>query len=135
MSQYAGSEPVRFLSEFQLHRRVHAIIGILDPTEHPLTTGGLGAGLASFHESLKDLPHTFATKVFGFGPSARQMEEARAIKEAEGLVLIPTTGDVKLYLDAIVADFASDVLREFSNMVSTPSSASGLNWAFRDRMS
>lgn len=99
---------------------MHAIIGILDPTEHPLTTGGLGAALTGFHHNRNDLPQTFATKVFGFGPSGRQMEEARAIREweGEGLVLIPTTGDVKLYLDAIMADFASEVLREFSNMVS-----------------
>lgn len=101
-----------------MHRRVHAIIGILDCSEHPLASGGLGAGLASFHDHLNELPQTFATKVFGFEPSGRQMDEARAIKEADGLVLVPTTGDVSLYLSAIMADFAAEVLREFSNMVS-----------------
>lgn len=102
---------------------MHAIIGILDCAEHPLPVGGLGAGLAGFHEQLKDLPQTFATKVYAFNPGERHGEEARGMKEADGMVLVPGTGDVQLFLRAIMADFASEVLREFSNMVSPWSEA------------
>ena len=31
--------------------------------------------------------------------------------------MIPGTGDVAFYLNTIIADFAGEVLREFSNMV------------------
>lgn len=36
----------------------------------------------------------------------------------EGLVLIPGTGELAFYLNTLLADFASDLLYEFSNMVS-----------------
>lgn len=39
------------------------------------------------------------------------------MKESEGLVMVPGTGDIAFYLHTVLADFASVVLWEFSNMV------------------
>lgn len=112
---YASSHPLAFLSEFQLHRRIHGIIGILDATEYSDKT--LSSALQGFQSSLANLPKTFATKVYGFGPSEQQLDEGRRMKESEGLVMIPETGDVSFYMNTVLADFASEVLWEFSNMV------------------
>lgn len=112
---YAATHPLAFLSEFQIHRRIHGIIGILDSADY--TSAPLASALTGFRHSLVDLPVTFATKVYGFEPSERQLEEGRAVGEADGLVMIPGTGDVGFYLNTLLADFASDVLKEFSNMV------------------
>lgn len=112
---YASSHPLAFLSEFQLHRRIHGIIGILDSSEY--TDQPLSDALSGFHRSLKDLPKTFATKVYGFDPTEKQLDEGRRMKEIEGLVMVPSTGDIAFYLHTVLADFASEVLWEFSNMV------------------
>lgn len=73
--------------------------------------------MTSFRSSLSDLPNTFATKIYGFDGSSKQLAEGRAAGEADGLVMIPSTGDVAFYLNTLLADFASEVLKEFSNMV------------------
>lgn len=91
----------------------------MDCTEY--APGTLSRALESFQESLKELPNTFATKVYGFNPSPDQVKEAAGNSEVgvrEGLVLIPGTGELAFYLNTLLADFASDLLYEFSNMVS-----------------
>ncbi|GAA5872900.1 hypothetical protein JCM8547_003260 [Rhodosporidiobolus lusitaniae] len=113
-SSYAPQQPLSFLSELQTHRRVQGIIGILDATEYKGKS--LSSALAAFQNGLKDLPKTFATKVYGFDPSEEQLDEGRKFKESEGLVLLPGEGDVGFFLKTVLADFASDVLWEFSNM-------------------
>lgn len=113
---YASSHPLAFLSEFQIHRRVHGIIGVLDSSE--FAAKPLAEAVASFHSSLKDLPKTFATKIYGFDPSDKQVAEGRSFKDGDGLVMIPNTGDVNFFLNTVLADFASELLYEFSNMVS-----------------
>lgn len=113
---YASSHPLAFLSEFQIHRRIHGIIGILDSSEYSPDVP-LQSALTSFQDSLKDLPRTFTTKVFGFDPTAKQLQEGRGFKEADGLVMIPGTGDVAFFLNTLLADFASQILWEFSNAV------------------
>jgi len=113
---YASSHPLAFLSEFQVHRRIHGIIGILDSSEY--ADKSIAQALTGFHQSLKELPKTFATKVYGFDPSEKQLEEGRRMKESEGLVMVPSTGDIAFYLHTVLADFASEVLWEFSNMAS-----------------
>ena len=114
---YASSHPLAFLAEFQVHRRIHGIIGILDAKEY--ATSSLSSAVAAFRTSLEDLPTTFATKIYGFDGSSKQLAEGRAAGEADGLVMIPGTGDIAFYLNTLLADFASEVLKEFSNMVST----------------
>ncbi|GJN91136.1 hypothetical protein Rhopal_004154-T1 [Rhodotorula paludigena] len=113
-TSYAPNHPLSFLSELQVHRRVQGIIGILDATEY--RGKSLGTALASFQASLKDLPKTFATKVYGFDPTDEQLDEGRKFKESEGLVMVPGAGDISFFLKTVLADFASDVLFEFSNM-------------------
>lgn len=112
---YAPLHPLAFLSEFQVHRRIQGIIGILDASEYSDKT--LADAVTAFHASLRDLPKTFATKVYGFDPGEKQLEEARAIQEGEGLVMVPAAGDVSFFLKTVLADFAGDILFEFSNMV------------------
>ncbi|GAA5864034.1 hypothetical protein JCM1840_000679 [Sporobolomyces johnsonii] len=111
---YAPSHPLSFLSELQVNRRIQGIIGILDATEY--TDKSLGTALAGFQNSLQALPKTFATKVYGFDPSEKQLDEGRKFKESEGLVMVPGAGDVSFFLKTLLADFASEVLWEFSNM-------------------
>jgi hypothetical protein len=106
------------LAEFQLHRRIHGIIGLFDSAEARKlgspTEQALADAVDSFHAQLKQLPTTTATKVYGFDPDPDQLVRARSI---EGLVMIPGTGDIDFFLNTVLADFASEVLREFSNMV------------------
>ncbi|BGO92090.1 hypothetical protein NBRC10512_000821 [Rhodotorula toruloides] len=111
---YAPLHPLAFLSEFQVHRRIQGIIGILDASEY--SDKALADAVTAFHASLRDLPKTFATKVYGFDPGEKQLEEARAIQEGEGLVMVPAAGDVSFFLKTVLADFAGDILFEFSNM-------------------
>ncbi|GAA5987807.1 hypothetical protein JCM10908_007223 [Rhodotorula pacifica] len=111
---YAPLRPLSFLSDLQTHRRVQGIIGILDASEY--TTRSLDEALASFQASLKNLPETFATKIYGFGASEAQVEQARSLKESDGIVMVPSQGDVGFYLKTFLAEFASGILWEFSNM-------------------
>ncbi|GAA5873361.1 hypothetical protein JCM3774_000758, partial [Rhodotorula dairenensis] len=111
---YAPRRPLSFLAELQTHRRVQGIIGILDASEY--TTRPLEDALADFQASLKNLPKTFATKLYGFDASATQVEQARGLKESDGLVMVPSQGDVGFYLKTFLADFAGGILWEFSNM-------------------
>ncbi|GAA6003089.1 hypothetical protein JCM10207_001980 [Rhodosporidiobolus poonsookiae] len=111
---YAPQHPLAFLSELQVHRRIQGIIGIIDATEYEGKS--LGTALAAFQASLRDLPKTFATKVYGFDPSEQQLDEGRKFKESEGLVMVPGAGDVAFFLKSLLADFAGEVLWEFSNM-------------------
>lgn len=94
---------------------MQGIIGILDASEYAL--GSLDDALASFQASLSDLPKTFATRIYGFAASEKQVEAARMLKESDGLVMVPEAGDVGFYLKTFLADFASGILWEFSNMV------------------
>lgn len=115
---YASSHPLAFLSEFQIHRKIHGIIGILDCSEYP-PASALGPALTGFASSLADLPKTFATKIYAFEPSPQQVEDVRnGLGAVDGLVTIPPTGDVAFFLNTLLADFASEVLWDFSNMVS-----------------
>ncbi|BGP55929.1 hypothetical protein JCM8202v2_003536 [Rhodotorula sphaerocarpa] len=111
---YASRRPFSFLADLQTHRRVQGIIGILDASEYAL--GSLDDALASFQASLSDLPKTFATRIYGFAASEKQVEAARMLKESDGLVMVPEEGDVGFYLKTFLADFASGILWEFSNM-------------------
>lgn len=74
--------------------------------------------MAGFQNSLADLPKTFATKIYGFEPSEKHVEEVRkGLGEVDGLITIPATGDIAFYLNTLLADFASEVLWDFSNLV------------------
>lgn len=115
-TSYAPSHPLAFLSDLQVHRQVQGIIGILDATEYQ--DKSLESALAGFQNSLRDLPKTFATKVYGFDPNEKQLQEGTKFKESEGLVLVPGEGDVSFFLKTLIADFGGEVLFNFSNMVS-----------------
>ncbi|GAA5876487.1 hypothetical protein JCM16303_003552 [Sporobolomyces ruberrimus] len=129
---YAPSHPLAFLADLQVHRQVQGIIGILDATEY--NDKSLEAALAGFQNSLKDLPKTFATKVYGFDPSEKQLVEGRKFKESDGMVMVPGEGDVSFFLKSLIADFGGEVLFNFSNMaaqlesrtnIPTPQESSG----------
>ncbi|KAK4057137.1 hypothetical protein OIO90_001632 [Microbotryomycetes sp. JL221] len=122
---YAATHSLTFLSEFQLHRRAHGIIGILDLSEYRSKT--LEEALTSFHNSLKQLPRMFATKVYGFNPTDEQLEQGRKMKESEGLVMVPPIEDTSFYLHTLIADFASAVLFDFSNMAAQLESRSSIS--------
>ncbi|GAA5898275.1 TRAPPII-specific subunit TRS120 [Sporobolomyces salmoneus] len=110
----APAHPLSFLADLQVHRQVQGIIGILDATEYE--DNALESALAGFQNSLKDLPKTFATKVYGFDPSEKQLQEGTKFKDSEGMVMIPGEGDVSFFLKTLIADFGGDILFNFSNM-------------------
>lgn len=112
---FAPLRPLSFLAELQTHRRVQGIIGVLDASEY--TARSLEVALAAFQASLTTLPKTFATKLYGFDASAAQVEQARGLKESDGLAMVPSQGDVGFYLKTFLAEFAGGILWEFSNMV------------------
>lgn len=111
---YASSHSLEFLSEFQLYRRVHGIIGVLDSTE---SSSNLSDAVSTFHSALKDLPATTAVKAIAFDASDGQMEEVKRVGDKEGLVAVPRSAEPELHLKRILAEFCSSILREFSNLV------------------
>ena len=102
----------------QVHRQVQGIIGILDASEY--RGQPLDAALAGFQNSLRDLPKTFATKVYGFDPDEKQLQEGTKFKDSEGMVMVPGEGDVSFFLKTLIADLGGDILFNFSNMVRLP---------------
>lgn len=115
---YASSHPLAFLAEFQVHRRIHGIIGLFDAAEARKPGRSLSDAVKSFHGQLANLPTTTATKVYSFEPDQKQLTSSRQVDSDDELVMIPATGDVSFFLNTVLADFAGGVLREFSNMVS-----------------
>jgi len=71
--------------------------------------------------------------VYGFDPTEDQLDEARQLKENEGLILVPHLGDVSFFLKTVLADFAGDVLFDFSNMVRRTLLSPALSDALRHR--
>ncbi|WAR58074.1 hypothetical protein PtB15_5B306 [Puccinia triticina] len=90
----------KFLHTFQPHRKPFGIIGILLlATHHPRTPVG---------------------RCFGFYPTDNQRDNV------EGLVLIPHVGDQKFYLQRLITEFASDLIRSFEHLSAVLQSTSSL---------
>ncbi|CAG8540594.1 1844_t:CDS:10 [Paraglomus occultum] len=98
-----------YLEEFQLHRRIFGVIGIMDCQEWPELTDGY----RKFAGILKNYPSALAHRCFAFDPSEHQPDDTK------GLIMIPTVGNMGFYMSTMICDFASTILTEFGSLVET----------------
>ncbi|KAA1084064.1 hypothetical protein PGT21_016244 [Puccinia graminis f. sp. tritici] len=127
----------KFLHTFQPHRKPFGIIGIVDcshwgpssdhhrhqPSTRPnlATSGTLNDALRSFEILLATHhPRTPVGRCFGFYPTDNQQDNV------DGLVLIPHVGDQKFYLQRLITEFASDLIRSFQHLSAVLQSTSSL---------
>lgn len=107
-----------FLSEFQVHRRLLGIIGVVDCRRWQEEEGGLAAAVARFEEEAAAYPEVLASRCYGFNSVDDQTDDVK------GLVIIPSVGDTTFYLGTLLADFAGSLLAEFSSIFTTLESRS-----------
>lgn len=105
-----------WLEEFQIHRKVHAVLGILDCAEWQDDTIGEGLhdGARRFHQLAADLAprDVSAKRCYAFNPGEGHKDNT------EGLVVIPDVGDLGFYLGTLLAELASSMLVGLSRTVS-----------------
>ncbi|CAG8520418.1 10913_t:CDS:10, partial [Ambispora gerdemannii] len=95
-----------YLEEFQLHRKIFGVIGIMDCQEW----SNLPDGYSKFSEILKTYPTAIAHRCFAFNPAETQPDDTK------GLIMIPNVGNMGFYMSTMICDFASDILTEFGNV-------------------
>lgn len=102
---------LRWLEEFEAHRRVCAVIGIVDCAEWGQK---LDDAVASFAElTLENAPQdAFAYRCYGFNPSDAVADNA------DGLVVVPNVGDLGFYMHTLLAEVCSAILAGLSDIVS-----------------
>ncbi|KAF9165441.1 hypothetical protein DFQ26_000122 [Actinomortierella ambigua] len=105
----------RYLEEFQLHRRVFGVIGIMDCQEWP--SGNMAAGYQEFQKLLSKYPSAVANQCFAFDPSEQQPDDPRG----GGVIMIPNVGNTDFYLRVLICDLARSILTEFENIAATVS--------------
>ncbi|RUS24192.1 transport protein Trs120 or TRAPPC9 TRAPP II complex subunit-domain-containing protein [Jimgerdemannia flammicorona] len=99
-----------FLEDFQMQRRVFGVIGIMDCQEWK--DGDLSQGYTKFLGMLEKYPTAIATRCFAFDPNENQPDTTK------GLIMIPNVGNMSFYMSTMICDFASELLSEFSTLVS-----------------
>lgn len=126
-TDWASSQPLAFLGDLQAHRRVHALVGLVDAREFAQHgEEAMERALRDFKaHALAELPRTFAHKVYALEPSDEQLSRSSSSTttsapssngNADGLVIVPRTGDVSFFLHSLVADLAGEILWEFSTL-------------------
>ncbi|CAO3627480.1 unnamed protein product [Cunninghamella blakesleeana] len=94
------------ISNFQPHRRIFGIIGIMDCQEWK--NRPLSEGYESFISSVEKYSTTPITRCFAFDPIDSQPDDTK------GVIMIPNVGDIFFYLNTMMYDFASELLSQFS---------------------
>lgn len=100
------SRSTSYLEDFEPARRLFGIIGIADCAEW----ADLADAHAEFQQVLRRNPRVYATRCYAFGAHKQDVD-------VEGVVAVPSAGDIDFYLATLLADFASSILYELSNMV------------------
>ncbi|CAG8555401.1 15541_t:CDS:10 [Funneliformis mosseae] len=95
-----------YLEEFQMHRRIFGVIGIMDCREWP----NLKEGYKKFSEIIKNYRTAVAHRCFAFDPSEDQPDDTK------GLIMIPDVGKIDFYMGTMISDFANSILNEFGNL-------------------
>lgn len=107
-----------WLHEFEVHRRITAVLGILDCTEWADEAEGLKEGAEAFQEQAEALDlrmdQLFARRCFAFKPTEGQKDTSN------GLVVIPSVGDLAFYTNTLMAEMCSSILVGLSNTVNLP---------------
>ncbi|CAB4432069.1 unnamed protein product [Rhizophagus irregularis] len=95
-----------YLEEFQMHRRIFGVIGIMDCCEW----SDLKEGYNKFSEIIKNYRTAVAHRCFAFDPSEDQPDDTK------GLIMIPNVGEMNFYMSTMISDFANNILTEFGNL-------------------
>jgi hypothetical protein len=99
-----------YLEDFDPSRRLFGVIGIVDCAEWD----DLREAHAEFQHVLRRHPRVFATRCYAFSPREGHKDDV------DGIVTIPSVGDPGFYISTLLADLASTILYELSNMVPHP---------------
>ncbi|KAI1319619.1 hypothetical protein EDD11_003612 [Mortierella claussenii] len=102
----------QYLEEFQMHRRVFGVIGIMDCQEWP--GGNMAAGYQQFQQIVARYPSAVANQCFAFDPSEQHPDDLRG----GGVIMIPNVGNTSSYLRVLICDLARTILTEFENIAS-----------------
>lgn len=94
------------LEDFQPHRRIFGVIGIMDCQEWK--NKDLSGGYKQFSQDLDQYPTAVATRCFAFDPSETQEDDTK------GLIMIPNVGNMSFYMSTMICDFASEILEQFA---------------------
>nr|CAG8537919.1 7314_t:CDS:10 [Entrophospora candida]CAG8549502.1 2812_t:CDS:10 [Entrophospora candida] len=97
-----------YLEEFQMHRRIFGVIGIMDCREWQ----SLPDGYKKFCEILKNYPTAIAHRCFAFDPFDHQPDDTK------GLIMFPDVGNMTFYMTTMISDFANNILTEFGTLAS-----------------
>ncbi|CAG8455040.1 13226_t:CDS:10 [Acaulospora morrowiae] len=95
-----------YLEEFQMHRRIFGVIGIMDCGEWTNLTDGY----KKFTDILKNYPTAVSNRCFAFDPSENQPDDTK------GLIMIPNVGNMEFYISTMISDYANNILTEFGNL-------------------
>ncbi|KAI9313933.1 TRAPP II complex [Dichotomocladium elegans] len=98
------------LEDFQPHRRIFGVIGIMDCQEWK--DKDLSEGHRHFVDTLHKYPTAIATRCFAFDPTENQPDDTK------GLIMIPNVGNMSFYMSTMICDFASEILSQFSVLAS-----------------
>lgn len=93
------------LEDFQPHRRIFGVIGIMDCQEWK--DRNLSEGYDHFVKNLDKYPTAVATRCFAFDPTENQPDDTK------GLIMIPNVGNMSFYMSTMMCDFASELLNQF----------------------
>ncbi|KAF9137852.1 hypothetical protein BGX30_009846 [Mortierella sp. GBA39] len=108
VTSYNGEH--QYLEEFQMHRRVFGVIGIMDCQEWP--DGNMTAGYQHFQQLLTKYPSAVANQCFAFDPSEQHPDDLRG----GGVIMIPNVGNTSSYLRVLICDLTRTILTEFENI-------------------
>ncbi|KAF8946106.1 hypothetical protein BGZ47_001308 [Haplosporangium gracile] len=108
VTSYNGEH--QYLEEFQMHRRVFGVIGIMDCQEWP--DGNMTAGYQHFQLLLNKYPSAVANQCFAFDPSEQHPDDLRG----GGVIMIPNVGNTSSYLRVLICDLTRTILTEFENI-------------------
>ncbi|KAI9279379.1 TRAPP II complex [Sporodiniella umbellata] len=98
------------LEDFQPHRRIFGVIGIMDCQEWK--DRDLSEGYREFVDMLAQYPTAVATRCFAFDPTENQPDDTK------GLIMIPNVGNMSFYMSTMICDFASEILGQFATIAS-----------------
>ncbi|KAJ3091168.1 Trafficking protein particle complex subunit 9 [Quaeritorhiza haematococci] len=94
------------LEDFQLHRQVMGVIGIMHCQQVP----SLSEGYKRFQQILQRYPTVLAHRCFAFEPSETQEDDVK------GPIMIPNVGQLAFYLQTVINDFSSELLGSIANL-------------------
>ncbi|KAG2187872.1 hypothetical protein INT44_000622, partial [Umbelopsis vinacea] len=94
-----------YLEDFQPHRRIFGVVGIMDCQEWK--DKNLSEGYEQFVKNLDKYPTAVATRCFAFDPTENQPDDTK------GLIMIPNVGNMSFYMSTMMCDFASELLSQF----------------------